>query len=234
MLLDEVEGHLHRGHTELIGTHEEHGHPTPLEELSHSFPSVVVGIVEHDQSVLPPSLILRVQMGTELGEEEPEGVAGGLADVRGVEEVAVAAEGSNQVDTVKARGGGHLVPDIPRHPTPLSLVSVPDHRLVHVDDVDSARQASNVKRGCQLPLELGCNRVLDLPDWLNFAEGGMLDLSQVTAQPGPAHSESTLRQQLSLEVSQLQRDLGLGEQPLDHTPGSLMDLGEPLPSQDSC
>ena len=167
MTLDIVEEHLYRGHPEVVGAEEEHGQLQALDLVEGGDPPVVVGIVNHDHCGLPPLGVLGIQVGGQLGQEEAEGVAVGLADVHRVEHLPVAGQCGDQVDPEKPGVVGHqvLLPLV--NPPPQPSISIPKDRLIDVDDALPPVQGLNELGCCELPLQLGRGGVLDRPDGLD-------------------------------------------------------------------
>ena len=126
MVLDEVEHHLHRGHSKVVGTHVQHWQHQHLHLLSNRDPSVIVGIVHHEDSSLPPLGVLSIKMDTQLGQEETEGIRIGVSNVDCIQELPCTAQSSDDIDTLKTTGSGPLVLLVPLHPPMLTVVSEPD------------------------------------------------------------------------------------------------------------
>ena len=60
MVLDEVEDHLHWCHSKMIGTHVHHRQLKYLHLFSHLYTPVIVGIVQHKDSLLSPLVVLPI------------------------------------------------------------------------------------------------------------------------------------------------------------------------------
>ena len=109
MTLDIVEEHLNRGHLEVVGSKEEYRQLECLDLVHGGKASMIVGIINHDHSRLPPLGILGVEVGSELCEEESEGVAIGLPNVHSIEDFSVTSERSYQVHPDQSTVGSHHV-----------------------------------------------------------------------------------------------------------------------------
>ena len=167
MTLDVVEEHLYGCHPEVVGAEEEYRQLQTLDLVHSGKASVVVGIVDHDHSRLPPLGVLGIQVRGKLREEEAEGIAIGLANVHSVEHLPVAGQCGDQVRPEEPGVVGHQVLLLLVDPPPQPRVSIPEHRLVDVDDALPTVQGFD-KLGCsKLPLELGRGGILDRLDRLD-------------------------------------------------------------------
>lgn len=84
--------------------------------------------------------------------------------------------------------------------------------------------------GCSiLPLQLGCDVVLDDLDWLHLPVGSRQFTPQVPTQPWSADPKVALGQELMLEVTEEEWSLSCLKQILDMFTGPGMDLLEPPP-----
>ena len=88
--------------------------------------SMVVGIVQHDDRMLPPVVILRVQMIAELGQEKSKGKARGHPYVDCVEEVPITAACGDQVHSIYPFVRGDQVLAGLANPSSLPMICVPD------------------------------------------------------------------------------------------------------------
>ena len=173
MALDVVEGHLHRSHPEVVRTHVEHWQSQLLYDVPRDGASVVASIVHHEDGALPPVVVLRVKVLTELHQEEPEGGAVGLAAVSGVQELARAGQRCYEIHTLRTQGSGHLVLPALLQPATLAFVGGVDHTLVDVHDADSPVEGVNEPCRRKLPLILGGREILEQLDRLHLAVRGI-------------------------------------------------------------
>ena len=121
----------------MVRTHVEHWQSQLLYDVPRDGASVVASIVHHEDGALPPVVVLRVKVLTELHQEEPEGGAVGLAAVSGVQELARAGQRCYEIHTLRTQGSGHLVLPALLQPPTLAFVCGVDHTLVDFNDADS-------------------------------------------------------------------------------------------------
>ena len=140
MTFDKVEHHLDRCHPEVIWPQVKHWQVQFLHPLTCSCTSMVGGIVNHDHGVLPPMDIFRVEMFTQLEQEETECIAVGLTTIHCIEQLACAAESGNDVDTFAPLDGSDLVMLTFHHPSTLTMIGELDHAFVDVDHSDTSMQ----------------------------------------------------------------------------------------------
>lgn len=183
VVLDEVEHHLHRCHSEMVGPHVQHRQLKHLHLLSHRYPSVIVGIVQHEDSSLSPLGVLPIKMDAQLGQKEAKGVPIGNSNIDRVQEFTSAAQRSNDIYTLKTTGGGHLVLLVHFHPSMLTVVCEPDDCLVDINDAGPTMQSLDVLGRSILSLKLGRDVVLDDLDWFDLPVGSRQLAPQVPTQP---------------------------------------------------
>lgn len=196
---------------------------------------MIWSVVKHEDSRPAPLRILAVEMPTQLGQEECEGVRVGDSNVHCVEQLAGAAERSNHVEAGYLAAGGDLVPLVLLHPPMLAMVGEPDDRLVDINDSVATVEEVDKLGSRELSLELGSGMVMDELDRLDLAICGSERTPQVAAKPGPTHLQLAFCQELVLEVAQLKWALRRVEQLANNVTSSLVELLEPgavpLPSE---
>jgi hypothetical protein len=97
-------------------------------------------ILNHDHGVLPPVDIFRVEMFTQLEQEETECIAVGLTTINSVEQLASAAESGNDVDSFAPLDGSDLIVLTFHYPSTLTMIGELDHAFINVDHSDTSMQ----------------------------------------------------------------------------------------------
>lgn len=91
MVLDKVESHFNRCHTELVGTKEQYRKFESFHEFDSLGHSMVARIVQNNDRFVPPLRAPLVQMVTELGQEQSEGKGICYPRIHCIEELSVTA-----------------------------------------------------------------------------------------------------------------------------------------------
>ena len=121
---------------------------------------------------------------------------------------------------------GHQVLLLLVHPPPQTLISIPKHGLVDVDDALPTVQGLD-ELGCsQLPLQLGRGGILNRPDGLDPPVRDAQLLAEILPQPWTADPQVAGTHHLGLDLPQIERRPRLRNHRPDALAGPLMHLLE--------
>src|SRR5690242_8145291 len=112
---------------------------------------MVHGIIQHDQRVTPPLVVVSIQMVDELAEEEAKGHAVSLPIVDGIKDFIAVTNSSYDVELGEPLGKGDLVLNPLYQPPSLPTVSGPEVALIHIDDTVVAVESLNELGRSNLP-----------------------------------------------------------------------------------
>jgi hypothetical protein len=127
MAFDEVENHLNRCHSKVIGAQEHERHSETLEHADGRRPSMVASIVKHNHGVLPPLLVFAIQVSDQLRHEQSEGIAIGLARVDCVEQLSTTTDGGDDVEAPQFRSACDLILLRLQDPSMVTLIGVSEN-----------------------------------------------------------------------------------------------------------
>ena len=166
-ILNMVEYHFYWGQLEMIWPHVQHWHSEVFHSITNVITSMVLSIIKHDHSILPPLMILLIQMFNQLCKVECKCLAIGLTFIDCEEDFIPIANSTDDIDCIKSTWSGNLILNTFDEPTSLARISLSNDCLINIDNSIATTQSWNEFSSSYLPLQLCIWVILIATDLLN-------------------------------------------------------------------